>query len=416
MTIGSLSRRSLVPIDEFFESKEVLFRDAAIVFAFLSVTIAFATTTNSSRVAIEFVRILSVLALFAVVAVLAFKDQRVQRSTLLAIGLFALFFLYGLVLAVGNGGLVYIEESLLRDFLLTAVLVYVFSKNSREIVSERAAKFIISSGVFVVALTIYYSGLDFSYPPRFHFEYSSNLLDRTTAYSQGVSKFYGLLALVSAYLSVKAFDATRVLFYVVMMLFFLMLSALGGARGDSLAAIFLALGYVFVFGKISQRFILMGLASLLFGYLAFSLSFSDFTLVARLQSLDGGMGAREDLYLKALELVGSNSTCSYFGCGFAYFQKYYGLGAAYYPHNFFLELVIVFGIPLSLILIALAIGGVIVDGGEYRSRNHLFLLVLGFFFLIQLKSGALLSAWWLMAGVFWLGSRALSSMSAYFSR
>lgn len=391
-------------------------KDVAVFLAFVSVTVAFATTTSSSRVLIEWIRFFSVLTLVLIIVFSIFRDYRFHRSSLLAIGAYFLYSSYAVVGAVANGGAVFVEESLARDVLLTVALIYVFFKESDRVIPERVAQLLLVFGFLMVGLTIYFDGISFSYPPRFNFEYGSILLERSTSYSQGASKFYGLFAIVAAYLGAKSIALRFVFVYSLCVVFFLFLSILGGARGDSVAAVLLVLGYLFFAGRAIVKAVLLSIVFILVAVIATRVELTDFALFSRLQSLDGGLGAREDLYGRAIDLVASEWRCSYFGCGFAYFQKYYGLSAAHYPHNFFLELGIVYGIPLGLLLLILAVYGAVLDSYETGGANALFYIISMYFFLIQLKSGTLLSGWWLMASVFFFAGKALQSLEAGFRR
>ena len=410
----NLSQFTLQPADNsrrLLDTYTLWLRDSAVVFAFISVTIAFATTTSGARELIEIGRNLSASCLFLVIGVLAFRDQRIQRSTLIGLAAYLFFVCYGITLAVFKGGLVFIVETMFRDILLTIALIYIFSKGTGDIVSEKAAQLMIAFGFLIVGITIYYNGLDLSYPPRFSFEYSSISREGVTVYSQGVSKFYGLFAVISAYLSVNTKNFYHATLYALAMVFFLFLSALGGARGDAVSALFLALGYFFLKGRNSLRLLFLAVIFIILLFLAARLNFDDFILISRLQNLNNGFGAREYLFLQAADLISSQWDCLYFGCGFGYFQKYYGLSAGYYPHNFFLELIIVYGLPLSLFLAFFTIYGIVLDKSESSVKNTLFYLITLLFLLIQLKSGTLLAAWWLIASISFLAAKSLIGMS-----
>ncbi|WP_286908296.1 hypothetical protein [Roseovarius sp.] len=129
----------------------------------------------------------------------------------------------------------------------------------------------------------------------------------------------------------------------------------------------------------------------LFLYLIYwvDLSFiSKFTLFARLQQVAGGYyGLRDQLLAESMGLLGDKSICLALGCGFSYFQHYYGYAYGLYPHNQLVELVIVFGLPFSLVFIGFtAIGCRRLFKGS--GAGFLFALLWGYSAVVALKSGS----------------------------
>ncbi len=382
--------------------------DVAVFFGFVATTVSFATTTLATRVVVELTRYASISIFFLIILALLFRERRIRRSRGVAVMLCILVISYGLALSVLNGGYEIVQADLLRDTLLIIAFSLVFSGSQDRIISDRLAKIILFYGVFFFFITIFLGGLDLSYPPKFVFEYSADLLGRATEYSQGVSKFYGFMAIISGFLSVKACRPSISFGYLVLTLLFISLSALGGARGDSVAAIVIVMIFVFAFGGRQLKSAVVGLVIFSVFLLSSVFEVSDFVLFSRLQGLDDGLGPRGDLYRMAYELISGQYFCSFFGCGFGYFQNHFNLAPGYYPHNLFLELAIVYGIPLSVFFLMVVGYAVYVDVRRNGAANILFYLVLFYLFIIQLKSGTLLGAWWLMAGFVCLSSRAVS--------
>lgn len=379
-------------------------RQVGIVLAFVVTTIGFATTTNSSRALIEIIRF-SCLALLVIAALLiAFREsgfnKDVSRALLVAVALTA----YGLLLSTMSGSLGVVESTLLRDLVMLLLSIYFIARGGRCVISSAAAKACVGYGLTVLVLTVMTDGIVLSYPPRFVFEYAALMLDGSSVYSQGISKFYGFVAIPAAYIAVVARRITEKTAYGMCAFLFLLLSALGGARGDSAAAALVVACCVFFCGSRESRVLIVAILFALGLVVSSLVDFSDFTIVSRFAALDGGLGAREAFYLDALRLIGAEAKCAYIGCGFGFFQEYYGYSAGSYPHNFLLEMSIVFGVPITFLVLCVALLGLLRDAFSNDSENGVFALLVTFSFLVQLKSGTVLSAWWLMGGlIFYLG-------------
>lgn len=374
--------------------------DLAIIAGFVAITIAHATTTSSSRFVYETIRLVCVLVLAVSVLFLVQRQNGFTRHFLLSAAFLAIFLTYGVVRALATGSLGIVEAGIGRDVLLIFCLAYLFSQGYRAPVSDFVGLAIIVYGVCVLVVTMLSGGFTFSYPPRFVFEYEEAVRNAQIGYSQGVSKFFGYVAVVAGYFAVRSLERVRILLFSLLTVLFLLLSALGGARGDSLAAIFIVISYGLFFGSAHGRSLLLLLCGLVGAWLWFSVDVGDFALLRRLSALDGGLGTRDVLYSMAIELIGVEPVCSYFGCGFAYFQHYYGLNPGSYPHNFFLELGVVFGVPLSIFLLVMWCLGFVKVISLQESESALYFLIFFYSFLLQLKSGTLLGAWWLMAAMF----------------
>lgn len=402
MVVGTIDASRTYPAS-------AVMQQVGILLAFVVTTIGFATTTNSSRVVIELFRLgcLGLLVFSALFVV--FRESGVSARPIRVIMVAACMLAYGLLLATINGGLSVVQPTLLRDSILLLLFAYLVARGGRCVVSRRVAKACVGYGVLVTALTLAADGLVLSYPPRFVFEYTALMLDRSAAYSQGISKFYGFVAIPSAYIAVTAPRLAEKAIYGAAAFLFLLLSALGGARGDSVAAVFIVAVCVLFCGSKESRIVVAGLLVVLIVAIISTVDLSDFVIFSRFAALDGGLGAREALYADALRLIGVEASCAYLGCGFGFFQNYYGYSAGSYPHNFLLEMAIVFGVPLTLLILLFAGVGLWCDLRSKGAENGVFALIVGFAFLVQMKSGTLLSAWWLMAGVFFYLVRAIDA-------
>jgi len=386
--------------------------EVSLFLAFFVTTIGLATTTHSSRFVIEMGRQVGVVLLIVLFFGLVWLDHGFKRSALLGVVANVGLWAFGLFLAVLNGSVDLVSPTLIRDVSLGLVFLYFLSSSDSLPVSRLMAWLVLIYGALVFLLTVIVGGFEFSYPPRFYFEYSSDLVEKNVVYSQGVSKFYVFAAIAAIYLVFK--ESCRWLsiglgFFTVI---FLLLSLLGGARGDSVFGLFLVL--CFVFSQLSGvgRFVFLGIVVVILFLAGGAVSFEDFALYERFVALDGGIGPRQILYEQAVALLRSDGVCLTFGCGFGYFQHYYGYFAGSYPHNIFLELGIVFGVPLALLIVAASGYGVLsflksrVSGGGF--------IVLLFFYLafIQMKSGTIVSAWLLNALAIYFVVFAISRKSS----
>lgn len=400
------AKRALNLKDSFLNGAAL--QQVGIFAAFILTTIGLATTTNSSRALVEVIRLGSTVLLVGVSFILVLQEKAVSRFVSRAMLAGGLLLSYGVFLAVLKGGVSIIQENLIRDLVLMTAFIYLVAKGCNVVLSEMVAHLCVWYGLIVVALTILSGGLVLDYPPQFILEYAATSLDRTSGYSQGISRFYGFSAIPAAFIAVTATGLKSRIFFGISAFVFLALSALGGARGDSVAALFVVALCVVFYGSGRGR-LLVALMVFCFTVILFSfIDYTDFALFNRFMALDGGIGSREMLYRDALRLIGERPDCAYFGCGFGFFQKYYGYAAGNYPHNFILESVIVFGIPLTLTLAVLLFVGLFNELKSEISSNGLFVLVLIFALFVQLKSGTILTAWLLMGGVIYYVARGFS--------
>jgi hypothetical protein len=168
---------------------------------------------------------------------------------------------------------------------------------------------------------------------------------------------------------------------------------LGGARGD------FVVGFVVVIGMLVRKKSLDGFVALILvlSPLAFYLltdmlnSFDGLVVVQRLLALVEGesFGERDLLLAQSADLLANQVQCLIMGCGFNYFQIYFGYEFGMYPHNIFAETLITFGVFLGGLLVSLSIVGVVYG---FFSRHHAYILywVSLYFFGVSQKSGSLL--------------------------
>lgn len=371
-------------------------------------TLGLATTTSLSRQLIEPFR---AICFFLAVTLFAFHVLGVRglkNTFLYGAFLLVLLYSYGVLLSASHSGFSMVEDGFVRDFVISLLLLY-FVAHLDGVGAETShliAKFLLLYVLFVFALTVFSGGFVFSYPPRFVYEYSSDERGRLVQYSQGVSKIYALGAIASGFAFLRSSGAWAVL-AISLAFIFILLSFLGGARGDSLAG-FIVVAILLIRGKpLLIGFLLCILALGVIGLDVSDLFGQDFVVFQRFMSLFQSMETRGSLVDDALELLINRPDCLMIGCGFGYFQEHYGYTAGLYPHNFILEFVITFGLVVFLALVVLCFVG-FADWYRYCGVVDIFQLLFLYFILVSMKSGSLLSAWFVVAALIIYSARGLA--------
>lgn len=356
------------------------------------------------RQVIEVVRLIAGVTVMFLLIILLSKMNRMNRRFLLSLYIYLTLFSYGLILAVINGGLEHVITRLPMNVAITVMGLFIFS-GLRETSHKEVAKWFLKYSAVMLILTYVYGGLILSYPPRFHFEYVSTAFVGEVLYSQGVSSFFGLSAVIAVYVAFFHVDKGRI-WYMALALVFLGLSLLGGARGDSLFAVLVVAGIVFFKSK---WFFAGSILAVSFAFITLSrtIYFTDFTIVYRLIYANNPFGYRDILWDRAIELLMQEPGCLIFGCGFGYYQTYYNFESGLYPHNLIIESMITWGVPLTFLLIVLFTIGFFRVIRATDSQFNLISAIFIYLGLISLKSGELTSAWIVLIGLFQYTSIAI---------
>ncbi len=367
------------------------------------VTISLLTTSNESRPIIELIRICAAGGvIISFVIPLIYKSstykyqKKINRVTAIGVAFFGGYIIYGLTISMINNSFRIISETIILDVVVISIGILIFSTKSRFLFSVAVIKYFLIYIVCGLIITIISNGIDLSFPPHFIFSYS----DRS--YSQGASKFFGLGAIAAAYLIsiYKSKKAIASLFFLATI--FLFLSFLGGARGDSVLAFIVVLGFWLV--KKPMQFIIAVMGIIVIALISINdWSFLEsFKIFQRLVNT-GDYGERDLLITQSVSLLIQNPSCLILGCGFGYFQYFNGFEPGLYPHNAIMESIITFGIPLTVFFsITVAIGI-----KKYLSNPRLpkaFLLFYAYIFLVGLKSGSITSSWMLISATIFFAS------------
>lgn len=374
------------------------------IFGFLVLTtISGLVTTYEAREAIYLFRLIA--AGFVLIATI-FVVFKLHIPKVVAVALFCYFFgiIYATSAAAISGGLEVSGQYMLVDFVVPLCGIVLFGarfNESVQVFSEKFLNFFLVYAVFALLLTIIFGGVSLQFPPRFIFEVGSDEIGREENYSLGITSFYVLASIAASIGIVRSGISFRGMIYLFLMLLFLFLSVLGGGRGEIVAGI---LVISFILLRV-RRVRLISIGALVFcTVIAFlfdwSFLFESFVALQRFQLIfEGDMSARDILLVNVFELLLDQPLCLFLGCGPGFFQKYYGYGFGFYPHNSIAEAVLIFGFPLFLIAIFFAVYGFyryckMVRGGDF------FMAFFIYNFFVSLKSGYLLGSWSLVSGVF----------------
>ncbi|ELA6780361.1 O-antigen ligase family protein [Vibrio alginolyticus] len=295
---------------------------------------------------------------------------------------YTFFVIYGLLLSLFYDGFTQFSgNSQIYFYIPFSFLCFVSLTLLSKEDEYPAAMFLFFYFSVSTALIIFLGGMETNFPPHFIFSYSDSL------YSQGITKFYMIGALVSLFLAMKSkkiFLIINLLAFVV----FISLSFLGSARGDFLFGIFVILVYLSF--RYKSSFIMAFLFSLilLINFVTMPSYSEEFLMLQRLQSVaDGNLGTRDLLISNAIELVYENPVCLLTGCGFNYFQVYHSYEFGLYPHNILMEYLITFGLIITFLIFLLFYFGF---SKAQKDKEMTFTPVLScYLLLLSLKSGSI---------------------------
>lgn len=370
-------------------------------------TISLLTTTYESRILIEIIRVVAMagilMGVFTPILVNPlkyFKKNGVNKNLAIGVILYVFFTLLGIISSSVTNSFWIVSDKILLDTLIILIGIIIFSINNIFLFN----KFILDLFIYYILIglifTIILGGLDLKFPPHFVFTYFE------ASYSQGISQFFGLGAIAAVFqlLSIGFQRSGLVKFLLPTLTFiYLLLSLLGGARGDAIFATIVILLYWLIRNSKKNILLIILILGLILSTISDWSFLENFILFQRLVSPSSDLGHRDVLINKSIDLLIENPFCLIAGCGFGYFQKFYGYEVGLYPHNILIEYIITFGIPLTFFLVTFVIIGV----RRYLRDQELpkaFLLIYLYLLLLGLKSGSALSSWMFMSATFYLAS------------
>ena len=371
---------------------------------FLLFTIVIISIFKSSQLTINFfdnLRLVLLIIVFILTIISLFKIN-INNQLLVQILLLCFLIIYGIFLnfvnvtnydlQIGKKDIIF----LLFSFLLTYFLLKI--NNYKELNNYNHIIFYLFLVLTLIFLTL--DGYNFD---NFTFDFETEIYQNkiiTPQYSQQLTKIFFLASFTSLYLykevTIKK-NPIMFFWYFAAFIFFLFFAFQGGARGEALFGLLILLCMLLDnikknFKKVLIFFFLINV--LIFFFLIIltdNIIFEDLLVFRRIKVLfDGHFGLRDELIKLSLNLLYNEPKCLILGCGFSFFQDYYGFNYGMYPHNVILEFVITYGLLISIVIFSLLFIGLknIIFS---KSKILLIDIFVIYFFLIMLKSGTLIS-------------------------
>lgn len=362
------------------------------------ISISFMTTTELSRTIVVPVRY---LAIFLTTASLLFLIIRtgIVKMQLLAVSLYLCFVLWGMTLTFFTGSHEIGSTNLVRDTLISLAGLLLFCKARHPGLLDKYAKWVLWYVFLGLIITVAVDGLTVSFPPTFNFASFRDDVDELF-YSQGTSQFFGLGAIAAAYVTKTMKPGKKRYFSGTLIFLFLSLSLLGGGRGDSLGAVLVVFGYFLIQSPIRTSVLMLSLSIVALFFIDDWHWVEDLTIYNRLTVFgEGDLGGRDILLNEVGALFSYEPLCLLSGCGFGYFQSFFGYEFGMYPHNILAEALIVFGLPLTTVFLFMAYKGLKSYLVSWR-KIDLLGLFFSYYLIIALKSGSLAGAWFVNACCF----------------
>jgi hypothetical protein len=362
---------------------------------FLLFTIVIISVFKSSQLTINFfdnLRLVLPIIVFILTIISLFKIN-INNQLLVQILLLCFLIIYGIFLnfvnvtnydlQIGKKDIIF----LLFSFLLTYFLLKI--NNYKELNNYNHIIFYLFLVLTLIFLTL--DGYNFD---NFTFDFETEIYQNkiiTHQYSQGLTAIFFLALFTSLYLykevNIKK-NPIMFFWYFAAFIFFLFFAFQGGARGETLFGLLILL--CMLLGNIKKNFnkVLIFFFPII---LTDNIIFEDLLVFRRFKVLfDGDFGLRDELIKLSLNLLYNEPKCLILGCGFSFFQDYYGFNYGMYPHNVILEFIITYGLLISIVIFSLLFIGLknIIFS---KSKILLIDIFVIYFFLIMLKSGTLIS-------------------------
>lgn len=376
------------------------------LFCFITgTTIGFATVNNLTIAIIPYLRSV-MLAIAALVLLIWASGFKINRRILLSFTLLIFMNLYGTIRGLDNlAYLNYLPDLVVSTIVVLTGLAYFGISESERSQLTVAIYLVIFAAVWFLLL-VFTGGLNLT-TMAFDFQvYSRD--GRYILYSQGISKFYGFAAIVAIWVAQKVNHIGGKNTVYILSFVFISLSFLGGGRGDFLALIIVIVLMGFLSSLRGALFSLVIVFIVFFFFFEYVPKLSDNIIAAQrfVVILTGStFGLRDILFNESLHIISNESNCFLFGCGFTYFQEYYGYSYGMYPHNILLEAAIVWGVPLVLFVISLFALGFAKSGrGKFLSWIGIFFVLLG------MKSGDVLGSWFALSFIYFYAGVGLSAL------
>jgi hypothetical protein len=367
---------------------------------FLLFTIIIISTFKSSHLTIFFFNNLKLALIAVVILLIIISLFKININRKLFFQILLLFFLviYGILLNflnVTDYDLQINKEQInfiLSSFLLTYFLLKI--NNYKELNNYNHIIFYL----FLVLSLIFFTlkGYDFdNYSYNFEEEIIYNKKISKISYSQGLTIIFFLASFTSLYLykevNIKKYPI-MIFWYFAALIFFLFFAMQGGSRGETFFGLLILL--YMLLSNIKKNFIKVSVLVFFFMIvLTGNINFEDYLVARRFEVFfdnNSDFGLRDVLINLSLNILYNEPKCLILGCGFSFFQDYYGFDYGMYPHNIILEFIISYGLPISIVIFSLVFFG-LKNIIFLKSKILLIDIFVIYFFLISLKSGTLIS-------------------------
>lgn len=367
------------------------------------ITIGQSTTTSLSHTIIGITRAAAAGALIFCLFRLS-RLRSIGRQQLATVAMLAGLVAWAALASMRNQSIYVVSQVMLIDVFVIAAGLLIFSRASGKVLPDGFSRFFAVYVALAFSVTLATGGLILDFPPRFSLEYAEGLYAGQLEYVHGASNFYGLGSIAATFWLVRAKGAPEQLLSASMVALFLVLSVIGGARGDTVIAFLIIIVYVVVRAPGKSALWIAALVLASFMLVTDWMWVEDILFVQRLLSIgEGDFGYRDQLHAQVMVLLSREPGCLLAGCGVGYFQHYYGYDQSMYPHNVILESLVIFGLPLTAMFVLLTVYG----GVRYYRRVgecDMFLLFVLFALGVSMKSGSLFGSWLTLTGCLFLMS------------
>lgn len=370
------------------------------IFAYLAaITIGQATVNTASIVLFPILR--SVLLALAVLTFAAYHiTGETRRSFVTALMMISVFSAYGFLNITIDGPSSHSFAQFIQSFAIITLGVFFYSCCNQQEICIKVASHQVWFSVLIAAFLAVTGAIVFDFPP--HIVYDIYVDGVQIVYNQGTSSFFGIGALCCLYLIKVSCIRAHQLLMLSLYTIFLLLSFLGGGRGEVL--ILLIVSALMTFNN-GFRGILLGMILLFMA--AVLIAFADVSFLSELLIYkrflvifsNSDYGLRDVLFSQAIALLFSDNRCFFIGCGFGAFQNYYGYPIELYPHNILLESFLTWGVLSTMLMVMLFIVGLL------KGKGTGVLSYLGLYsVMIGMKSGDIVGSWLAFAYIFYNAS------------
>lgn len=322
------------------------------------ITVKSAALTVDHYLFLHFIRtaLLASAGIMTAYLAMTFITRSANAAVLIPLFMHVVLVVWGLLMSMVFGGFSFFNaintSSLILSFFATITFAGVMqqTKYGKDVITNNSILrvYFILQLIVVFILAFFQEG----FPYYLSFQVSSEAKD---FYSQGFTHLFSLSLIFFAF---AAFSKSKInLFYLGASILSFVLMILGGARGEVIIAVFVLI----LFSLRQSRFHHFAFGclclALLMPVLAANVDLDKIVLVERfLVMLDGDFGSRDKLLFSAMNVLAAEPVCFAIGCGFNYFENYYGYHEpGSYPHITIVEMVISFGIFVTTITVLLVL-------------------------------------------------------------